>query len=185
MPRQPSFSRGLSSPPGTPLAMTIEPRTPAVPHTPRPPLPTMPTPTMHVKRITLTSKKNWWMGKQRSHFWLSAAHEAPQLRWMRKRTGTRLCPRLSPHLRILSSPIANITLKTTTRATSRTAHTVILMLKCERSPHPLHHPYTTPRGILPPFSHFPPQLHTPPLQIQPPRLHHALRAQHPSFSSAL
>ncbi|PPQ83610.1 hypothetical protein CVT25_006295 [Psilocybe cyanescens] len=51
---RPAFTRGFSSAqaPDTPT----ESRTPTVQHTvPRPPM------AMHVKRVTLTSKKNWWM----------------------------------------------------------------------------------------------------------------------------
>lgn len=57
--QRPAFTRGFTN--------GLTPSTP-----PSPPTPTVPTPTvphmakaLHVKRVTLTSKKNWWMGE----FW--------------------------------------------------------------------------------------------------------------------
>jgi hypothetical protein len=53
--------RSFTSPPGTPLPSAVDPTRPAM--TNRPTLPSL-TAAMHVKRVTLTSKKNWWMGER-------------------------------------------------------------------------------------------------------------------------
>lgn len=64
---RPAFNRAFTNAVTVPPTPT-EPRTPIVAPTPR-----AQTATMHVKRVTLTSKKNWWMGElhvlsYRSHY---------------------------------------------------------------------------------------------------------------------
>lgn len=57
---RPAFARGFSSA-QAPMDTSSDSKTPTV----QAPLPRPPK-SMHVKRVTLTSKKNWWMGTLRT-----------------------------------------------------------------------------------------------------------------------
>jgi hypothetical protein len=74
-PQRPVFTRGFTS--GTSLAPTPTNLSPAVSNPGK-------TGTMHVKRVTLTSKKNWWMGEQTLPALLDVLSDMLQWRWMRK-----------------------------------------------------------------------------------------------------
>ena len=75
--QRPSYTRGFTnaipSPSTPPELRTPTAQTMTAPHIPK---------ALHVKRITLTSKKNWWMGElQVTPFFLSIQSNLHNLQW--------------------------------------------------------------------------------------------------------